>query len=137
MKKIKKILVPLDGSKNSLRALEQALLIARGFGASVTGMHVIKFPYNFGMQIKKQYRKNADRIMEDASRRVEKVGVSFDKVIRTNGYIGSEIVKFAQGKKFDIIVIGSRGPNPIGEIFIGSVANYVLHRSKVPVLLVK
>jgi nucleotide-binding universal stress UspA family protein len=75
--------------------------------------------------------------MEDASRRVKKSGVSFDKVIRTNEHIGGEIVKFAQDKKFDIIVIGSRGPSPIGEIFIGSVANYVLHRSKVPVLLVK
>ena len=36
-KKISKILVPLDGSKNSMRALEMAISIARQFGSTITG----------------------------------------------------------------------------------------------------
>lgn len=137
MKKIKKILVPLDGSKNSLRALEQAISIGKNTGVTITGFHVIKFPISFSNQIKKRYRKNAGQIMNIASKIAKKAGLGFNQVIRSNGYVGTEIVKFAQDNKFDLIVIGSRGPSPIGEIFIGSVANYVLNKSKLPILLVK
>jgi len=49
------------------------------------------------------------------------------------------IVKFAHTKKnkFDLIVIGSRGMGSAKEIFLGSTSNYVLHKSKIPVLIVK
>ena len=40
-KKISKILVPLDGSKNSMRGLEMAISIARQFGATITGAYSI------------------------------------------------------------------------------------------------
>jgi nucleotide-binding universal stress UspA family protein len=134
---LKKILVPLDGSKNSLRALEQAILIGRKSNATITGFHVIKFPIAFSRQIKKQYQKNAEQVMDTASKLVKKSDLVFNRIVRSNGYVGAEIVNFARDKRFDLIVIGSRGPSPIGEIFIGSVANYVLNKSKLPVLLVK
>ncbi len=137
MAKLKKILVPLDGSKNSLRALDQAISIGRKSDATITGFHVIKFPIVFSRQIKKQYQKNAEQIMNSASKLVKKSGLTFNRIIRFNGYVGAEIVNFAQSKELDLIVIGSRGPSPIGQIFIGSVANYVLNKSKLPVLLVK
>jgi len=40
-------------------------------------------------------------------------------------------------KGFDIIVIGSRGQSGLKEIFLGSVANAVVHKSKIPVLVIK
>jgi nucleotide-binding universal stress UspA family protein len=136
MKKMK-ILVPLDGSKNSLRALKEAILIGKNTGATITGFHVIKFPIAFSNKIKKNYRKNAEKIMNTASKLAKKSGLPFNQIIHSDGYIGAEIIEFAHDNRFDIIVIGSRGPSPIGEIFIGSVANYVLNKSKIPVLLVK
>jgi len=48
-----------------------------------------------------------------------------------------EITEFASYKKFDLIVIGSRGIGPIKEMFLGSVANAVVHKSKIPILVVK
>ncbi|MGI0060358.1 MAG: universal stress protein [Nitrosotalea sp.] len=45
--------------------------------------------------------------------------------------------KFASDNKFDLIVMGSRGMSPIKELFLGSVSNAVIHKSKVPVLVVK
>jgi nucleotide-binding universal stress UspA family protein len=50
---------------------------------------------------------------------------------------GSKILKFAKDKKFDLIVIGSRGMSSAKELFLGSTSNYVLHKSPIPVLIVK
>ena len=43
----------------------------------------------------------------------------------------------AERKNFDLVVIGSRGMGAAKEIFLGSTSNYVLHKSKKPVLIVK
>ena len=51
--------------------------------------------------------------------------------------IGKEILKFSKNKKIDFIIIGSRGPDPGTESFFGSVANYVIHKSKIPTTIVK
>ncbi|MFQ5573134.1 MAG: universal stress protein, partial [Nitrosopumilaceae archaeon] len=52
---------------------------------------------------------------------------------------GFDIVKFAHNKKnkIDLIVIGARGLGSVKEVFLGSVSNYVVHKSKIPVVLVK
>jgi nucleotide-binding universal stress UspA family protein len=47
------------------------------------------------------------------------------------------IVKFAKSLNYDIIVIGARGQSGIKDIFLGSVSNYVLHKSSAPVVIVK
>jgi len=43
----------------------------------------------------------------------------------------------ANSKKFDIIVIGSRGQSGLKEVFLGSVARAIVHKSKIPVLVIK
>jgi len=54
------------------------------------------------------------------------------------GEIGYNIIKSTHGKtKFDMIVMGSRGRSVRKELFFGSVSNYVIHTSKIPVLIVK
>ncbi|MCI4433735.1 MAG: universal stress protein, partial [Nitrosopumilus sp.] len=53
------------------------------------------------------------------------------------GHEGPKIINYANNKSFDIIVLGSRGMGSIKEIFFGSTSNYVLHKSKIPVLIVK
>jgi nucleotide-binding universal stress UspA family protein len=137
MKKIQKILVPLDGSKSSIRALNLAISIASSSGSTITGFHVIRFPINFSSVMKKHYKKTAQKIMSSASKLTRQSKIIFKQIIRFDGYVGNEIVKYSQDNKFDLIVIGSRGPSPIAEMFLGSVANYVMTKSKIPVLLVK
>jgi len=53
------------------------------------------------------------------------------------GVEGQTIVSFADYNNFDLIVIGSRGMGKIREVFLGSTSNYVLHTSKIPVLIIK
>ncbi len=138
--KITKILVPLDGSKQSLKGLEEAVYLARQCGATITGLCVIPlYTINLGKLLtsfKNQTLKQAKKFMADAKMTCAQNGIVFHyKIIFGNEEW--EITEFAHEKKFDLIVIGSRGLGKIKETFLGSVANYVVHKSKIPVLVVK
>jgi nucleotide-binding universal stress UspA family protein len=71
-----------------------------------------------------------------ALNRAEKSGVVF-KYETGGGHTGSEIVKHSQKGKFDMIVIGARGQEGVKEVFLGSTSNYVMHKTKIPILIVK
>ena len=138
--KIKKILVPLDGSANSFRGLDVAIHMARENHATITGLYVVgmaKPRTNEPISsLEKILLDNAQKIMKKAKLRAAKKGILFyDRV--SYGNDGERIVDVAQKKNFDLIVIGSRGLGAAKEIFLGSTSNYVLHKSKKPVLIVK
>ncbi len=138
--KIKKILVPIDGSKNSFKGLNEAIYLARQCGATITGFYVVPiYPSRFGdimNTFKKEAFKQARKFMGEAKTISAQNGIVFSEKI-VYGEAKWDIVDFAHNQKFDLIVIGSRGFGPVKEMFIGSVANYVVHKSKVPVLVVK
>ncbi len=140
-KKISKILVPLDGSKNSLRGLEMGITLARNCGATITGVYSIYAPPHSEFKgvgsVEKALNIQVKKFMEDAKTLAAQNGIVFhEKIMR--GEIGYNIIKIAQGKdNFDLIVIGSRGRSATKEMFFGSVSNYVIHTSKIPVVIVK
>ncbi len=139
-KTIKKILVPLDGSKNSLRGLDEAIYIARQSQAMLFGLHVIPvYPRNFTDAIipyQLFQEKEAKKFITLAKTKCAKQGVLFKgKIVYGSPVV--EISHLAKNKKFDMIVIGSRGMGGIKEMFLGSVAKSLVHSSKVPVLVVK
>ena len=137
--KIKKILVALDGSKNSQRGLDIAIYFARQHHTKLTGIHVIcNIPKDFQKLTypEKPLLIEAEKIMDNAKKISAQNGILFEKKI-SFGAIGSEIIKFAKSLDYDMIVIGARGQGAIREIFLGSVSNYVIHKSSIPVLLVK
>ena len=140
-KKISKILVPLDGSKNSQRGLETAITLARNCGAIITGVYSIYAPPHSEFRgvgsVEKLLNTQVKKIMDEGKILAAQNGIVFkEKILR--GDIGYNIVKMAHGKeKFDMIVIGTRGRSSAKEMFFGSVSNYVIHTSKIPVVVVK
>jgi nucleotide-binding universal stress UspA family protein len=139
-KKIKKILVPLDGSKNSLRGLDEAIYLARQCQATITGLYIIPiYPRNLAdaiMPFQIHLNKEAKKFMDSAKKRSAQKGIDFkSKIIFGSPTV--EIEELSKKGKFDIIVIGSRGQSELKEIFLGSVANAIVHKSKIPVLVVK
>lgn len=139
--KIAKILVPLDGSKNSVRGLEMAITLARNCGAMITGIYSIYAPPHSEFKgvgsVEKALNVKVEKFMEEAKTLAAKNGIVFNEKI-ARGEIGYNIIKLAHGKgNFDMIVIGSRGRSSTKEMFFGSVSNYVIHTSKIPVVIVK
>jgi len=140
-KKISKILVPIDGSKNSIRGLETAITLARSCGATITGIYSIYAPPHSEFRgvgsVEKSLNVQVKKFMEEAKTLAAKNGIVFNEKI-ARGEIGYNIIKLAHGKNnFDMIVMGSRGRSSTKEMFFGSVSNYVIHTSKIPVVLVK
>ena len=140
MPKIKKILVPLDGSKNSLRGLDEAIYLARQCQATITGLYVIPMakPQTSSQisYVEKYHLNNAAQFMTKAKKRSAQNGILFDDEV-VYGEEGPKIINFATSKSYDIIILGSRGMSPLKEAFLGSTSNYVLHKSKISVLIVK
>lgn len=138
--KINKILVPLDGSPNSFRGLDAAIQMARESHATITGLYVLEMVKPQKNEqitpLEKMLLDRAQSVMEKAKLKAAQKGILFFD--RTSyGDDGEKIVDIAKRKNFDLIVIGSRGMGAAREIFLGSTSNYVLHKSKKPVLVVK
>ena len=86
--------------------------------------------------MKDDAQTKAIKAIGPAMKRAQKAGALF-KYKTGGGHTGSEIIKFAQQGKHDMIVIGARGIGGAKEAFLGSTSNYVVHKAKVPVLVVK
>ena len=137
---VKKILVPLDGSQNSFRGLDKAIYFARQCGAILTGLYVSQKPSRYGFDTVEDLdsfrRKQIDTFLEKAKNTAGKNGVDLNMEI-IHGSAKKNILDFANRWNYDLIVIGSKGAGSTEESFIGSVANHILHTSKIPVLVVK
>jgi nucleotide-binding universal stress UspA family protein len=137
---IKKILVPLDGSKNSMRGLDEAIYLARQCHATITGLYVIpttKIMTDSQISgLEKYLLSNASKFMSKAKTRAAQNGILFNEDV-VYGNEGDKITDYANNKSYDIIIIGSRGMSSVKEMLLGSTSNYVLHKSKIPILIVK
>ena len=131
--------MPLDGSKNSLRGLKFALGIAKQSGSSIIGLNVCHPP--MPMEIKSltthKTKQIGNEIIKQAEEMSKKYKVSFFGVVKVSSNIGKMIITFSKIHNVEMIVIGSRGPDSELEIFLGSIANHVINRSKIPVTIVK
>ena len=142
MKKITRILVPLDGSKNSLKGLDMAVYLARQCDAKITGLFVFPFylPLS-GPRVWGPYRaeilKQMHKFMYEAKVRSARNGIVFYEKIVKGDVISTDIANYANRKKFDLLVVSSRGFGPIKDLFLGSVSNALVHKSKIPILVVK
>lgn len=140
MTKLKKILVPLDGSNNSFRGLDKAISLAKQSESFITGIFVIpNLPSEldvFRTMVNRSIHKQYDNFTKKAKEKCSKNGVNFIDIIEF-GKEGPRIVSYAKKNNFDLIVMGSRGLGSVSEFFLGSTSNYVLRTSKIPVMIVK
>ncbi|PIN97402.1 MAG: universal stress protein [Nitrosopumilus sp. CG10_big_fil_rev_8_21_14_0_10_33_7] len=139
--RFKKILVPLDGSLNSIRGLNEAISLARLGSSQITGIHVLPvYPKNligtFDTYV--TYKsKLAKEFFEKAKTSAARHGIEFSQEILFGNDMARLITNYAKTSKMDIIILGSRGKGDPKAGFLGSVSNGILYSSKIPVLIVK
>ncbi len=140
---LSKILVPVDGSQNSLRALDHAIYLAKKIDAHITAMNVIENPPTVYVESQKllndllaKFRAESAKILDNCKQIAEKSDVKIETII-AEGDAASSIVGYAHKEGFDTIIIGMRGLGRFKEMVLGSISNKVLHHAKCPVMIVK
>lgn len=141
MASYKKILVPVDVSNKSDKSFKEALSIAKQYGASVIAFYVLPFSpvsYRDNMIAQETMFKEAKSRLEKLKDVAQKENISIQTKM-CQGHPGQHIANFANDKKnkIDLVVIGSRDLGGLKEIFLGSVSNFVIHKSKVTTVVIK
>jgi nucleotide-binding universal stress UspA family protein len=148
---ISKIVVPIDGSKNSMEAADYAVKMAEKYGSKVSVVHIVnidQYLQSLGLyrlsypdpikkkieEAKAEVQKWFSEITENAKQR--RVRVKTD-VIDTPLSVVASIVNYADREKADLIVVGTRGRSGIGKMLLGSVASGVVTYAPCPVLVVR
>ncbi len=126
MGKIKKILVPVDGSVNGCKAVDEAIFFAQKCNADLDFVYVAS-------NINKDIPSHIvfDRIWEKIPQEVKAA-----KHVET-GNIPKAILKIATAEKSDLIIMGSRGLGLFKGALIGSVSQKVVEESPIPVMVIK
>lgn len=143
----KKILVPVDGSEGSWRALNSAEALATKFSGELCVVNVIQ-PYNNAAllavpldhatvtQGNNELEKIGDKVLEMAQEKLANFEGKAEFHLEI-GHPSERIIALAKKESCDAIVLGSRGLSGIAEFFLGSVSSKVSQYSTVPVLIVK
>ncbi len=137
-----KILVPIDGSDHSARALETAVQMAEKFGGKITLIHVVSpqwGPFIDEASLAaagKAIYKAGERLLAETEKKIKAKGIKVEEMLKT-GHVVGEITKASKEGKFDLIVIGARGVGVVAEMLLGSVSHGVIKYSNIPVLVVR
>lgn len=136
----KKLLVPIDFSECSYRALDYATALAKQFDAQIGLMHVVE-PRNVYQRLD---ASGADRWLIDSARmRLTKLAQEkIEELIPVNadvrvGGVYDEICEAAQLQGSDLIVIGTHGRTGLKRVFLGSTAERVVRYAPCSVLVVR
>ncbi len=142
MYRVKRILYATDGSKSAQNAGQMAADIMNGFPeAQLIVLYVsteLAYPYNVGIEDYMEAERARAAEIETNVR--EELLSKFSPRTEFRYEVGRPalvICEVADEEDVDLVIVGSHGRNAIDRMFLGSVSNAVLQRSKQPVLVVK
>ena len=141
--KLKRILVPIDFSDCSKKALQYALPLAKEHQAAVTLLYVVPPAYGAGEYGGMDYAQLETSMSEGGSKELLKLAmdevrgqVSADTLVRV-GSPALNIVEVARTLPADLIVISTHGRTGLKHVLLGSVAEHVVQRAPCPVFVVR
>ncbi len=136
-----KILVPIDGSDHSIRALKEAVQMAKLVNGKITLIHVYSIGTSVGKTATQDYynqlaRKKGSRMLEDGKTKAESDGVKVETLL-VEGDAVEKIVQTARECEVKLIVMGARGVSKIKELLLGSVSDGVIRNAPCPVMVTR
>jgi nucleotide-binding universal stress UspA family protein len=146
-----RILIATDGSELADRGVTGGVALAKALDASVvivtasepwvpigvdtTGIAVTE--YGLADEYEKAERTAGEEILANAAKLADESGVAAATIFVSRQYPADAILATAEAQHADLIVMASHGRRGVQRLLLGSQANEVLTRSKVPVLIVK
>jgi Universal stress protein UspA and related nucleotide-binding proteins len=141
---MKAILVPVDGSDCSTRALKFAIEVAKGRDDVALHVLTVQAPIISGNvkrfvsteAINSYYQEEGEKALKPARSLLDEAGISCKGIIEV-GPAARTIAEFVKKHDCDVIVMGTRGLGAVANLVLGSITTKVLHLVDVPVTLVK
>ena len=132
----KRILVPIDGSETSNKALVAALQMARETGAYLTGYEQFG---GYSGELISAMRETGNKILNDAMEIAKAAGVEADNLLYDNfgSRLAEVVTDSAKDWQADLIVVGTHGRRGVGRVLMGSGAEQILRMAPVPVLVIR
>ncbi len=139
-----KLLLPVDGSEFSDRALDYVLELARGDEPVETHLLSVQMPIDSGharmfvsdKEIAAYHRDEGMAVLKPYIDKLDAAGLEYRWHVLV-GHVAQTIARFAKEQKFDKVVMGTHGRTGLKQLLMGSVAQNVIRRLKIPVALVK
>ncbi|MFB6185856.1 MAG: universal stress protein [Halobacteriaceae archaeon] len=138
-----RILVPTDGSAGMERVIEHAVELAADQGATIYAVYVINTASYASLSMDSSWEGVAEMLEQEGETALEEVieiaetrDVSVE-TIELSGTPSQEIVRYAQDKECDLIIMGTHGRGGIDRLLLGSVAEKVVRTATVPVLTMR
>ncbi len=138
-----KIVVGVDGSAHSERAVSWCAAHARELGAEVVVVHVIDVPvslamgpyYSYPGLTPEQRGELRDLAARDWCKPLADAGVTY-RVVVTDGVPAASIMQTAASEQADLVVVGRRGLGGFAELLLGSTSHHLSHHLDRPLVVV-
>ncbi len=137
----KLIIVALDGSEHSLKALDYARELAQKFDSKLILLHAfhptsdLRGSEGFNQMVGRRKQKG-EKIIENACGRLGRVSIEVEENL-LEGPAAEAIVSVVEARKADLVVMGTRGMGSLKGMLFGSVSTKVTHYASCPVLVVR
>jgi nucleotide-binding universal stress UspA family protein len=135
------ILLPFDGSVFSRKALIRTAELSKTDGARVTILYVIPryeemVEFFRTDSIRNSLYQEAEKVVNEAKKLASETGIVVQAEVR-EGYAADEIIKTAEKRESDLIVMGTYGWKGMSKAIMGSTTNRVIAHANCPILVVK
>jgi nucleotide-binding universal stress UspA family protein len=138
-----KLLVPIDGSDNSFRALDHSIFLSKKITAQITALRVMEYLPLVYVQsqrtmdtILSKYLEESESILKKSIDIGKKNGVRIESKLR-KGDAASNILNYSKKEDYDTIIMGRRGTGKLRQLVLGSTSTKVLNHSDCTVVIVK
>lgn len=148
-----KILVPVDGSINSMKAIDYAVNVAEKYKSEIIALHVLYSQTGFAFHketvagtitssslndLNLEAKQEAEKWFKEINKRAEKMNVQVKtEVVFTVISIIEGILTYAEKENIDLIIIGSKGKSGWKKLIVGSVASGISTYAHCPILIVR
>lgn len=140
---IRRILVPVDFSENSRKAVTYATAFARQFGATVTLLHVVQVNYAYGelgaidfSSLEREMRTGAQKELAALIDTLRATGLTAEAILREGSPV-KIIAEVAREIAADLLIVSTHGYTGLKHVLMGSIAEHVVRYAPCPVLVVR